>query len=206
VPVDPSFFETCNSHEVGQSRSLVTSLIEDGCRLADDFLPSLLAFAHLGLPNQLCDQLVANCIVPDIGYDRPVSWRIKAGQVPQSAAAATISVPNEAATRPTINPWIVAVVVTLAPFMELLDTAIANVALPHIAGGLAVSYDESTWVLTSYMVSNAVVLPLSAWLSRVFGRKRYYITCVLRLANPRRASVLSNCISGHARESYHWMS
>ena len=63
--------------------------------------------------------------------------------------------------------------------MELLDTAIANVALPHIAGGLAVSYDESTWVLTSYLVSNAVVLPLSAWLSRVFGRKRYYMLCVV---------------------------
>src|SRR5207249_4226898 len=64
-------------------------------------------------------------------------------------------------------------------FMELLDTAIANVSLPHIAGGLAVSYDESTWVLTSYLVSNAVVLPLSAWLSRVFGRKRYYMLCVV---------------------------
>jgi DHA2 family multidrug resistance protein len=96
-----------------------------------------------------------------------------------SAAAASISVPNVAETRPPINPWIVAVVVTLATFMELLDTAIANVALPHIAGGLAVSYDESTWVLTSYLVSNAVVLPLSAWLSRVFGRKRYYMACVL---------------------------
>src|SRR5712664_3155433 len=96
-----------------------------------------------------------------------------------SAAAATISVPNESATGPAINPWIVAIVVTLATFMELLDTAIATVALPHIAGGLAVSYDESTWVLTSYLVSNAVVLPLSAWLSRVFGRKRYYMTCVL---------------------------
>ncbi len=95
-----------------------------------------------------------------------------------SAAAASISVPGLAATRPPINPWIVAVVVTLATFMELLDTAIANVALPHIAGGLAVSYDESTWVLTSYLVSNAVVLPLSAWLSRVFGRKRYYMACV----------------------------
>jgi MFS transporter, DHA2 family, multidrug resistance protein len=78
-----------------------------------------------------------------------------------------------------VNPWIIAVTVTLATFMELLDTAIANVALPHIAGGLAVSYDESTWVLTSYLVSNAVVLPLSAWLSRVFGRKRYYMLCVL---------------------------
>jgi DHA2 family multidrug resistance protein len=77
-----------------------------------------------------------------------------------------------------INPWIIAVTVTLATFMELLDTAIANVALPHIAGGLAVSSDESTWVLTSYLVANAVVLPLSAWLSRVFGRKNYYMTCV----------------------------
>jgi len=95
-----------------------------------------------------------------------------------SAAAATIPVPHLATTRPAVNPWIVAIVVTLATFMELLDTAIANVALPHIAGGLAVSYDESTWVLTSYLVSNAVVLPLSAWLSRAFGRKRYYMTCV----------------------------
>jgi DHA2 family multidrug resistance protein len=77
-----------------------------------------------------------------------------------------------------INPWLIAVTVTIATFMELLDTSIANVSLPHIAGGLAVSYDESTWVLTSYLVANAVVLPLSAWLSRVFGRKRYYMACV----------------------------
>ena len=96
-----------------------------------------------------------------------------------SVAAASIPVPDMAETRPLINPWIIAVTVTLATFMELLDTAIANVALPHIAGGLAVSYDESTWVLTSYLVSNAVVLPLSAWLSRVFGRKRYYMLCVV---------------------------
>src|SRR5437016_7155905 len=96
-----------------------------------------------------------------------------------SVAAASIPVPDMAETRPLINPWIIAVTVTLATFMELLDTAIANVALPHIAGGLAVSYDQSTWVLTSYLVSNAVVLPLSAWLSRFFGRKRYYMTCVL---------------------------
>jgi DHA2 family multidrug resistance protein len=94
--------------------------------------------------------------------------------------ADTIALPQLAeATRREINPWIIAVVVTLATFMELLDTAIANVALPHIAGGLAVSIDESTWVLTSYLVSNAVVLPLSAWLSRVFGRKRYYMLCVV---------------------------
>ncbi|HEX4210374.1 MAG TPA: MFS transporter, partial [Candidatus Binataceae bacterium] len=76
------------------------------------------------------------------------------------------------------NRWIIALVVTLATFMELLDTSIANVSLPHIAGGLGTSYDESTWVLTSYLVSNAIVLPMSAWLSRVFGRKRYYMMCV----------------------------
>jgi DHA2 family multidrug resistance protein len=96
-----------------------------------------------------------------------------------SATAGSVPFPNVVATRSGINPWIIAVTVTLATFMELLDTAIANVALPHIAGGLAVSYDESTWVLTSYLVSNAVVLPLSAWLSRVFGRKRYYMLCVV---------------------------
>ena len=96
-----------------------------------------------------------------------------------STTTATLPVPYVIAERPAINPWIIAVTVTLATFMELLDTAIANVALPHIAGGLAVSYDESTWVLTSYLVSNAVVLPLSAWLSRVFGRKRYYMLCVV---------------------------
>jgi DHA2 family multidrug resistance protein len=83
-----------------------------------------------------------------------------------------------AVLKPAINPWFIAITVTLATFMELLDTSIANVSLPHIAGGLAVSYDESTWVLTSYLVANAVVLPLSAWLSRVFGRKNYYMVCV----------------------------
>src|SRR6266851_5246362 len=96
-----------------------------------------------------------------------------------SSITASIPFPRAAAERSAVNPWIIAITVTLATFMELLDTAIANVALPHIAGGLAVSYDESTWVLTSYLVSNAVVLPLSAWLSRVFGRKRYYMLCVV---------------------------
>jgi DHA2 family multidrug resistance protein len=66
----------------------------------------------------------------------------------------------------------------MATFMELLDTSISNVSLPHIAGGLGCSYDESTWVLTSYLVANAIILPMSAWLSRVFGRKRYYMMCV----------------------------
>src|SRR3979490_3016277 len=78
-----------------------------------------------------------------------------------------------------INPWWIGLTLTIATFMELLDTSIANVSLPHIAGGVGTSLDEATWVLTSYLVSNAVVLPLSAWLSRVFGRKRYYMTCVL---------------------------
>src|SRR6202166_1468683 len=91
------------------------------------------------------------------------------------ATAMPFNPPRE---RAGINPWFIAITVTLATFMELLDTAIANVSLPHIAGGLAVSADESTWVLTSYLVSNAVVLPLSAWLSRIFGRKRYYMICV----------------------------
>src|SRR5258708_5023412 len=82
------------------------------------------------------------------------------------------------AQRPAYNPWAIALTVTMATFMELLDTSISNVSLPHIAGGLGTSYDESTWVLTSYLVANAIILPMSAWLSRVFGRKRYYMMCV----------------------------
>src|SRR5271169_6562766 len=78
----------------------------------------------------------------------------------------------------SINPWVIAVTVTLATFMEVLDTSIANVALPHIAGNLSASGDEATWVLTSYLVSNAIILPLSGWLSSVVGRKRFYMTCV----------------------------
>lgn len=76
------------------------------------------------------------------------------------------------------NPWIIAFVVSLATFMEVLDTSIANVALAHIAGNLSVSLDESTWVLTSYLVSNAIVLPISGWLATVIGRKRFYMGCV----------------------------
>src|SRR5271163_4954435 len=78
----------------------------------------------------------------------------------------------------SINPWVIAVTVTLATFMEVLDTSIANVALPHIAGSLSAGQDESTWVLTSYLVSNAIVLPLSGWLSSVVGRKNFYMGCV----------------------------
>src|SRR6204780_2442201 len=86
---------------------------------------------------------------------------------------------NEVAEwRPAVNPWIIALTVTLATFMEVLDTSIANVALPHIAGSLSAGTDESTWVLTSYLVSNAIVLPLSGWLSSIVGRKRFYMGCV----------------------------
>lgn len=80
--------------------------------------------------------------------------------------------------RRAVNPWVIAGTVTLATFMELLDTSIANVSLPYIAGGLGRSFDEVTWILTTYLVANAVVLPMSAWLSRAFGRKNYYMACV----------------------------
>jgi MFS transporter, DHA2 family, multidrug resistance protein len=80
--------------------------------------------------------------------------------------------------KPNVNPWLIAGVVMLATFMEVLDTSIANVALPHIAGSLSASVDESTWVLTSYLVSNAIVLPLTGWFSTLFGRKRFYMSCV----------------------------
>lgn len=79
---------------------------------------------------------------------------------------------------PRANPWLIAFVVSLAAFMEVLDTSIANVALPHIAGNLGASSDESTWVLTSYLVSNAIVLPITGWLVSLVGRKRFFITCI----------------------------
>jgi DHA2 family multidrug resistance protein len=98
--------------------------------------------------------------------------------------SASVSIPAGAAwerpaARPrVINPWIIALTVTLATFMEVLDTSVANVALPHIAGSLSAGQDESTWVLTSYLVSNAIVLPMSGWISSLIGRKRFYMSCV----------------------------
>jgi MFS transporter, DHA2 family, multidrug resistance protein len=86
--------------------------------------------------------------------------------------------PTSEAWRPKFNPWLIAVVVAVAAFMEVLDTSIANVALPHIAGNLGASNDQSTWVLTSYLVSNAVVLPISGWFARVLGRKWFFMTCL----------------------------
>lgn len=76
------------------------------------------------------------------------------------------------------SPWLIAVVVSIATFMLVLDTSIANVALRQIAGGLGAGVDESTWVLTTYLVANAVIIPLSGWLAGVIGRKRYYMICV----------------------------
>jgi DHA2 family multidrug resistance protein len=97
---------------------------------------------------------------------------------PRAVAVPPRASPRSVPATPFINPWIVALTVTLATFMELLDTSIANVSLPYIAGGLGRSYDEVTWILTTYLVANAVVLPMSAWFSRVFGRKNYYMACV----------------------------
>ena len=77
------------------------------------------------------------------------------------------------------NPWLIAVVVAMAAFMEVLDTSIANVALPYMAGSLGASNDESTWVLTSYLVSNAIVLPISGWFASVLGRKRFFMMCLV---------------------------
>ena len=92
-----------------------------------------------------------------------------------SSAALTI---DQDVWRPKYNPWLIAVVVALAAFMEVLDTSIANVALPYMAGNLGASNDQSTWVLTSYLVSNAIILPISGWLAGALGRKRFFMACL----------------------------
>src|SRR5271155_3932112 len=98
------------------------------------------------------------------------------------ATAETIAEPKLIAQerwRPRANPWIIAATVALAAFMEVLDTSIANVALPHIAGSLGASQDESTWVLTAYLVSNAVVLPMGGWAASIIGRKNFFMFCIV---------------------------
>ena len=85
---------------------------------------------------------------------------------------------SDAAWRPKANPWAIAVVVTMAAFMEILDTTIVNVSLPHIAGSVSASYDDATWALTSYLVANGIVLPISGFIGRVIGRKRYFLICI----------------------------
>src|SRR5262249_43379826 len=96
----------------------------------------------------------------------PVRWRL--------------CMPAESPSPPTpnVSPWIIAMTVMLATFMEVLDTSVANVALPHIAGSLSASIDEATWVLTSYLVSNAIILPMGGWFAMLLGRKRFYMICV----------------------------
>lgn len=95
-----------------------------------------------------------------------------------SASAANIGT-QAPAWRPAVNPWLIAAAVMSATFMEVLDTSVANVSLPHIAGTLSASTDEATWVLTSYLVSNAIILPATGWLSSFFGRKRLLVSCII---------------------------
>src|ERR1700683_5526070 len=95
-----------------------------------------------------------------------------------SAAAATTLTQADHDWKPKTNPWLIAFVVSLAAFMEVLDTSIANVALPHIAGNLGASSEESTWVLTSYLVSNAIILPITGWLVSLLGRKQFFMICL----------------------------
>src|ERR1044071_7568898 len=95
------------------------------------------------------------------------------------ASTTMAGAPGLSVSRPVSSPWLIAVSVMLATFMEVLDTSIASVALPYIAGSLSATNDEATWVLTSYLVANAVVLPASSWFSLRFGRKRFLIICIV---------------------------
>ena len=101
--------------------------------------------------------------------------------------------------RPRANPWVIAITVTLATFMEALDTSIANVAMPHIGGSLSASPEEATWVLTSYLVANAMVLPISGWIANRIGRKRFYMTCVFLFT-------VARCSAASPRPSASWSS
>jgi MFS transporter, DHA2 family, multidrug resistance protein len=93
---------------------------------------------------------------------------------PRNAPAKAVA----AAATAAANPWLIAIVVALASFMEVLDTTIANVALPYIAGGMGVSEDEASWVVTTYLVSNAIILTASSFLARMFGRKTFFLVCL----------------------------
>src|ERR687884_728236 len=85
---------------------------------------------------------------------------------------------SQVSTQPQVNPWLVAIAVMFGTFMEVLDTTVVNVSLPHIAGSLSASVDEATWVLTSYLVANAIILPMTGWLANFFGRKRLLMLSV----------------------------
>lgn len=99
--------------------------------------------------------------------------------VEETGQSSEVQAAAQAPWKPKHNPWLIALTVTLATFMEVLDTSIANVALPHIAGSLGASQDEATWVITSYLVANAIILPVSAYLTTFVGRKKFYMTCVV---------------------------
>ena len=100
------------------------------------------------------------------------------GAEPRAARMANPELDLHAHWKPRVNPWLIAMTVALAAFMEVLDTSIANVALPHIGGTLGASTDEATWVLTSYLVSNAIVLPLGGWASSLMGRRNFFVLCI----------------------------
>src|ERR1700760_1870116 len=87
--------------------------------------------------------------------------------------------PSAAPAPSATRAWLIAPVVALAAFMEIMDISIANVSLPHIAGDLSSSQNESTWVLTSYLVTNAIVMPISGWLFTRVGRKRFFLVCII---------------------------
>lgn len=95
------------------------------------------------------------------------------------STAARLAIEHEHASwQPKVNPWLIAAAVIVPTFMEVLDTSIANVALSHIAGSMSASYSEATWVLTSYLIANAIILPLTAWLGNRFQRKRFLMGCI----------------------------
>src|SRR5467141_4132459 len=100
------------------------------------------------------------------------------GKAATGHTAGMVATASATVWRPKFNPWLIAVVVAMAAFMEVLDTSIANVALPYMAGNLGASNDQSTWVLTSYLVSNAIILPISGWFANTFGRKRFFMSCL----------------------------
>jgi MFS transporter, DHA2 family, multidrug resistance protein len=114
---------------------------------------------------------------PTEPYDTVENLDRADGDGPMTAADATAPAPD-AIWKPRYNPWLIAGTVTLAAFMEILDTTIVNVAPRYIAGDLAVSNDDATWVLTSYLVSNGIVLTISGWLGDALGRKRYFLICI----------------------------
>jgi len=109
-----------------------------------------------------------------------MSQAAEAGRAGEAEVAAVPALPaSPASDHPHVNPWIIAVSVMFATFMEVLDTTVVNVSLPHIAGSLSASIDEATWVLTSYLVANAIILPMTGWLASVFGRKRLLMASVV---------------------------